>query len=1302
MDGQDQRKNHFAGSENHGVHVCSKCGWAFANSHPSAKQRRAHKKICGKPKGYQRVDSGEGGSAHGVVSDDEHFSDEDYKTPSPKVVDKSNNVKAISETGGTQNKLLDEVLRDSVVEFSPGVEEKTKGNTELAVERSAKNDQDAVQSLEDIDTSQQIKRFDSGCTESTTTFVGIETDSRENEDIKLESCQVDVVPSEVVSEKAKEITSDSVSIDECIRSNKEHVDHANTLIDAAQTMTYEAPGTDFSTSINSIEGYNGNKEANENVIMLSVPDDVPVVDQAGLMVEDFEDHKGVKLCKSLLVDSCETIRDEGGETKNPNNENGTNIHSGELSEHIEVSASGMHVLEDDCKHEGGNDKAVVNEGNESAIYHFGGPSEGIGVYSSGMHGLEYDHNHEGWSDKPVIDEGSDSVIVLSVPDDVPVDDHAEVMLEDFKNHKGVKLEQFLLVDSCETIEYTKGGKDAPDNEKVITSVYSGKQSESSEVSASVLHVSEGGHKHEGGNDKLVVNEGNKNEIVLSVPYDVPVADHTELMLKNFIDHKEKVGLSLLLDSWATNAPGNKNVSSVPYGKPSEGTKVSAPVMHVVGDGHKHEHGDDDHMANEGNKNVIVLSVLDDVPEVDHAELMLEDFKDHNRVKLDQSLSVDECETIKDGKGEAEAPNNENVSSVYSGEPSEGSQVSASVMHVSEDDHKNGGANDKLMNKEGNKNMSLLSVPNGAPVADHNELLLKDFKEHKGVELPQSISVDSCETIEDSEGETKAPEGENVPCVHSGELSEDNEVFSSVMLMLENDHKHEGGNADLMVKKLGVVKGLDEEAAQDDAYTIEIKKGKEILCLLEGQQTYDICDNSLQKGSSETVMEVLPDTGAEVNLITNFPNTDNSGSHEMAGVEICDTVKHDDGKTFEGETGAESKISCSLSLSEVNPSSDMLNVNNGDDAGDCGKYMIEKSDVARVKSQTVPEDLDGVSDITLDFREDLVDSKGRDQANADFINMATELRCHEDDLLQKSHAEAMTKGPRLFSSDAEPSISSSAAVEDNRTREFGGDAFGFCSQPTQCKDDNGFFKYQHGTYPTDLSIDSNSQTDSVEANWGSVSVLSLQSDTLTAIDAETEKANSEKPKGGYEGQQSDKSDVFEPPSFMTLVEPRGEDHHKVAGSEMQADQKPHQPKASVLQAGWFPSLTNVVNESQGRKKNEEIIAKVTNWSTGKHHAPLKNLLGEASNEARPRSLDMMEYRVPLIQKGEDSAREATSLSAPKVISIMGRESSAEPGKREMVGEEWNSPARYPTDIKREKRKVKGRSYWVQFVCCSSRN
>lgn len=133
----------------------------------------------------------------------------------------------------------------------------------------------------------------------------------------------------------------------------------------------------------------------------------------------------------------------------------------------------------------------------------------------------------------------------------------------------------------------------------------------------------------------------------------------------------------------------------------------------------YEHGNDDPMASVGNKNVIVLSVPNDVPVVDHAELMLK-----------VSIDYDACETIKDREGEAEAPDNESVSSVYSEEPSEVTQVSASVMHVSEDDHKHGGGNDKLMNEEGDKNISLLSVPNGATLADHYGLMLEDFKDQR--------------------------------------------------------------------------------------------------------------------------------------------------------------------------------------------------------------------------------------------------------------------------------------------------------------------------------------------------------------------------------------------------------------------------------------------------------------------------------------------------------------------------------------------------------------------------------------------
>lgn len=67
------------GHESHGVHVCYKCGWSFPNPHPSAKQRRAHKKICGTIEGYKLFVSE--GQTHLNGSDDEHVSDEDHKTP---------------------------------------------------------------------------------------------------------------------------------------------------------------------------------------------------------------------------------------------------------------------------------------------------------------------------------------------------------------------------------------------------------------------------------------------------------------------------------------------------------------------------------------------------------------------------------------------------------------------------------------------------------------------------------------------------------------------------------------------------------------------------------------------------------------------------------------------------------------------------------------------------------------------------------------------------------------------------------------------------------------------------------------------------------------------------------------------------------------------------------------------------------------------------------------------------------------------------------------------------------------------
>lgn len=64
--------------ESHGGWACHKCGWTHPNQHPSAKQRRNHKKHCGKIEGFKLINSGDtekrGASSEEVSSDEEHKS----------------------------------------------------------------------------------------------------------------------------------------------------------------------------------------------------------------------------------------------------------------------------------------------------------------------------------------------------------------------------------------------------------------------------------------------------------------------------------------------------------------------------------------------------------------------------------------------------------------------------------------------------------------------------------------------------------------------------------------------------------------------------------------------------------------------------------------------------------------------------------------------------------------------------------------------------------------------------------------------------------------------------------------------------------------------------------------------------------------------------------------------------------------------------------------------------------------------------------------------------------------------------
>ncbi|KAL3619948.1 hypothetical protein CASFOL_034860 [Castilleja foliolosa] len=240
-----------------------------------------------------------------------------------------------------------------------------------------------------------------------------------------------------------------------------------------------------------------------------------------------------------------------------------------------------------------------------------------------------------------------------------------------------------------------------------------------------------------------------------------------------------------------------------------------------------------------------------------------------------------------------------------------------------------------------------------------------------------------------------------------------------------------------------------------------------------------------------------------------------------------------------------------------------------------------------------------------------------------------------------------------------------------------------SKSSKAEVDEKLDSQEVGVAAVDLSANSSSsRADSLEANCGSVS------DTLET-DSQKSKTTT------VEAQAPpDKSDTFEAPSFMTLVQSGGKDNNDrdSAVSEIETGENNQQlPKSDALEAGWFPSITNVLNESEGRKKNEEIIAKVTKWSSVKQHGPLKNLLNEV------KSLDTEKVKDHETDDSKDNGAAADVAITDATAVVVGPTDQKDAQAKDV--EQWNSPARYPIEIKKETKK-KGRSLWVPFVCCSS--
>ncbi|KAG4185042.1 hypothetical protein ERO13_A09G207800v2 [Gossypium hirsutum] len=563
---------------------------------------------------------------------------------------------------------------------------------------------------------------------------------------------------------------------------------------------------------------------------------------------------------------------------------------------------------------------------------------------------------------------------------------------------------------------------------------------------------------------------------------------------------------------------------------------------------------------------------------------------------------------------------------------------------------------------------------------------ESFKDHNTVKLPQSRALASEEIIVDEEDEVKdLVSQEKCDTLSLKQLDKDNAADASCIHVAEDSYKLGGNKEELVEGKSDVIqldKGSDTLGSFVDDDTTKNKTDLEV-CYPEEKQPVLVSHTDVE---TRKLNNVCGSDDMDV------PQSGRNGAHIT---EDENTGRIDD-ENYVKKTLTLNESTNGSSLSQTNPSSNLLDVENSASESfslhhDSPVAAKEANDeYTRALPETEGPHLNRASNSLDDMKESEISRDIKLQGECVGKDLMTSaVNNIEGNEFEKTSQDQLKKDSIHSPSFAEPMGRISGAVDDSHTGKSGVDASGTSTLSLQGEADNGSIKPQLDAPVGDV-LKSSSHNDSL-------AVSSMQSDNPAAINTENlsptgshpllepEKANINKPSAVLGEKHFDKSDEFEPPSFMTLVEPGGSNQNVAAASEIQTMQ-------NSQHAGWFPSITHAANESQGRKK-EEIIAKVNNWNT-MQHTPLKSLLGEAINETKPKSPNSTKAAPRDEKITKDNGGMVT-----KVSSILGPESpEAEPSNVE----KWDSPARYQADIKREKRKIKGRPLWTQFVCCSSAN
>lgn len=454
---------------------------------------------------------------------------------------------------------------------------------------------------------------------------------------------------------------------------------------------------------------------------------------------------------------------------------------------------------------------------------------------------------------------------------------------------------------------------------------------------------------------------------------------------------------------------------------------------------------------EGNENMFVLSVSDAVPVVENAEIMIRGFKDHEGGKFPRFVNVDSFELTNDVK---DSVSEDNPFSFHSKPLNEGTKVFASDMHVLKED---------LEQKDGNSKL----------------------------------------VVEESSDEGEA------------------DVLQTKMRINENQ-------------------SLEESGALKDAVAVGIERSHNVLSA-EDNVAHDYCKDSSLVSSPEHATKVISDmnpmvapTDAQVGRTTNLFGMDDAGDNGKPRIERCDVTGNDDKKRITEESCGEKIIATSepvsvLSECEANAGINLLGDDNDADheedkterfeisgtetgKGDSASALVDEN--LSGKTKTTPESasnlhaasvnainvsegklpepgstsLDRVSDTQESVKE--LESDGNDKLPVHCVGgVSTAAQSNNGgdvQVLLKSSEDHMIREPLISPLHNSSSIRNSATVEDIHDRDFVGVTSGNRSESLPNEGDNNLVAYQLGASGTDFSVDSSSQTDSLEGHWGSVS------------------------------------------------------------------------------------------------------------------------------------------------------------------------------------------------------------------------